>query len=67
MPAQWTADVVGEMHTHRVTGKDLAKQAGVTPVYVSMVLNGHKNPAGAEDRFRKALQEILEQRKEGTR
>lgn len=47
MPAQWTADLIGEMHLARVSKKQLAERLGVTPEYVSMVLNGHREPDGA--------------------
>lgn len=62
MPAQWTADVVGEMHLHRISKRQIAEQMGVTPEYVSMVLNGHREPEGAEARFKEALSQIIERR-----
>lgn len=58
MPAQWTAELIGEMHLKKVSKKMLAEKMGVTPEYVSMVLNGHREPAGAEERFREALLEL---------
>ncbi len=63
MPAQWTADVVGKMHLKKVTKKQLAEKLGVTPEYVSMVLNGHREPDGAEQRFRAAVDELIQERK----
>ena len=59
MPAQWTADLIGEMHLARVSKKQLAEHLGVTPEYVSMVLNGHRDPDGAAGRFREALTQII--------
>ena len=59
MPAQWTADVIGEMHLKKIAQKQLAEQMGVTPEYVSMVLNGHREPEGAEQRFRSAVDELI--------
>ena len=59
MPAQWTADLIGEMHLARVSKKQLAEHLGVTPEYVSMVLNGHREPDGAVGRFREALAQIV--------
>lgn len=56
MPAQWTAEVIGEMHLKKITKKELARELGVTPEYVSMVLNGHREPEGAENRFRAAVE-----------
>lgn len=58
MPAQWTAEIVGQMHKYKIAKKRLAEKMGVTPEYVSMVLNGHRNPAGAEQRFRDAVNEL---------
>ena len=43
------------MHLKGITKKELAQRLGVTPEYVSMVLNGHRNPEGAEQRFRAAV------------
>ena len=63
MPAQWTAEIIGEMHLYRITKKRLAEHLGVTPEYVSMILNGHRNPPDAEERFNQALQEIIRDRK----
>lgn len=62
MPAQWTADLIGEMHLARVSKKQLAEHLGVTPEYVSMVLNGHRDPDGAAGRFRDALNQIISAR-----
>ncbi len=59
MPAQWTANIIGEMHLNGITKKRLAKQLKCTPEYISMVLNGHREPIGAEQRFRKALNELI--------
>ena len=58
MPAQWTAELVGEMHLNGVSKKQLAEQLGVTPEYVSMVLNGHREPDRAAQRFKEALVKI---------
>lgn len=62
MPAQWTAEIIGEMHLHRISKKSLAGHLGVTPEYVSMILNGHRDPPGAEGRFRKAVMEIIQEK-----
>lgn len=58
MPAQWTADVIGKMHMLRISKKQLAEKLGVTPEYVSMVLNGHRDPEGADQRFLAAVNEM---------
>ncbi len=59
MPKKWTGDLVGLMHNHKISIQMLADKLGVTNRYVSMVLNGHREPAGAEDKFRKAVEEII--------
>lgn len=58
MPAQWTASIISEMHLSHITQKQLAEFLGMTPEYVSMILNGHREPAGAEQRFRKAISDL---------
>ena len=64
MPKDWTGELVGLMHCHRITGLQLAEKLGVTIRYVSMVLNGHRDPPGAEVRFREAVAEIIRERKD---
>lgn len=59
MLAQWTADLVGKLHKHGITRKQLADEIGVTREYVSIVLNGHKEPAGAERNFTDALDRLI--------
>lgn len=51
---------MGLMHTHKISFQQLAKKLGVTNRYVSMVLNGHRDPAGAEEKFRAALNELIQ-------
>lgn len=58
MPAQWTGDIIGQMHLIGTTSSELSKQLGYNPKYVSAILNGKRSPKGAEEKFRKALQEI---------
>lgn len=64
MPAQWTADLIGKMHTYRIKQIELARKMKWTPEYTSMVLNGHREPAGAETAMRAALEEIIKNRKD---
>lgn len=58
MPAQWTADVVGEMHLHKITAIQLAEKIGWHPKYLSAVLNGKREPKHAEVVVRNAIQEL---------
>ncbi|MBE6985948.1 MAG: helix-turn-helix transcriptional regulator [Ruminococcaceae bacterium] len=59
MPAQWTAEIIGEMHLNGVTHKRLAEAVGWHPKYLSAVLNGKKTPTGAESKIRSALRGII--------
>ena len=63
MPAKWTGDVVGKMHLHRITIKALAEHMGISDNYVTMVLNGRRKPAGAEQRFKAALDALIKEGK----
>ena len=60
MPEAWTATLVGTLHAEGLTQKMLAKEAGVTPEYLSMVLNGHRNPVGAEEKLTAALERLVD-------
>ena len=62
LPKKWTGDLVGLMHTHNVSQQDLADELGVTNRYVSMVLNSHKEPVGAKERFSAALNRIIQRK-----
>lgn len=62
MPEKWTGILVGRMHNKKVTQEDLAKRLGVTKAYVSMVLNGARNPVGAKERFESAFIETIRER-----
>lgn len=63
MPEKWTGKVVGKMHVEEITNKDIAKEMGVTPAYVSMILNSSRSPAWAKERVTKALEAVIEKRK----
>ena len=60
MLAHWIGEIVGLMHKQGISNKLLAAHLGVTPEYISMVLNGHREPAGIEDRLRNAINEIAQ-------
>lgn len=66
MPDQWTGEVVALMHIHRITAKRLAKELGYTEPYVSTILNGKRSPTGAETKFKKAIEHILQEERKDT-
>lgn len=67
MPEQWTADFIGEMHLNRIKQTELAAALGITPEYVCTILNGNRSPKGAEQKFRKALEQIVAQKQSTTK
>lgn len=64
MNLSWQAEVWALMKDNGISRSDLAKAAGVTPGYTSMVLSRKRNPAGAETKFRAALQTLLDEKEE---
>ena len=62
MLAQWIVPFIGQKHFHKVKNKQLAEELGYTEEYVSMVLNGHREPADAEAKFTSALERIVQKR-----
>lgn len=58
MSAQWTGEVIGEMHVHRIKMATLAAEIGWHEKYLSAVLNGHREPKDAEAKVRAALSRL---------
>ena len=59
MPAQWTADIISEMHLNCITARELAVEAKIDYRYLSMILNGNRSPKNAEARCREALARLI--------
>ena len=49
-------------HNARVNAADLAAELGCTKAYVSMVFNGARSPANAQERFEEAFQAVIAKR-----
>ena len=60
---EWAANLFAKMKMNRITWRELAEHLGLTNQYVSMVANGKENPAGAQQRFEAAVDEIIAERK----
>lgn len=60
----WTATLVGEMHLHNVTRRELARETGFVQGYVSMILNGQRNPPDGQEMLESAFKRILARRGE---
>ena len=59
MPKKWTGELVGLMHSYKITQNQLAERLNMSRQYISMILNGHRSPPGAEQRFQKAVNELI--------
>lgn len=59
MREKWTGRLIGDLHIHNVTIKELADFMGITNSYATMVLNCKRTPEGAQERFETALREYL--------
>ena len=64
MLAQWIGDFVGKMHRNKVTITQIAQEMGVSREYLSMILNGHREPPGIDKRLNSALDSIIEKNRE---
>ena len=64
MPAQWTGEVVGEMHLNSISAQELSRKMGIHPKYFSAIMNGHREPKGAEEKVRAALDELIREKTE---
>ena len=59
----WIAEVRGRMYVERITAVEVAKHLDVCPAYISAIFNGKRKPKRAEERIRRAIEEIKEKRK----
>lgn len=63
MPEKWTGRLVGKMHNERITYDELAAELGVTKSYISMILNGRRNPDGIRRRMEEAVDRLLQRKR----
>jgi len=63
MVDQWTSEIIAKMHTHCILKRDLAQKLGFSPEYTGKVLNGKVHPKRAEQAFKKAVDEMIEERR----
>ena len=62
MLAQWMESFFGKKRAYKVRDAELAKELDWHPKYLSAVLNGHRNPKGAQEKLTAALDQIIERR-----
>ena len=60
---KWIAEAVGKMHIYGISQAELAERLGVCRNYVNKLLNEKETPKGAEERIKKALGELIAEKK----
>ena len=63
MKEEWTGELIGRMHNADITLEELGRELGVGKSYVSMILNGLRNPDGARGRLEGAFDRIVQRKK----
>lgn len=61
-PTLWTGVLIGKMHNAHVSRKDLADKLGVGKAYITMILNGQRNPKNAKEMLTSAFDEIAKEK-----
>ncbi len=59
MKPKWTGEVVKRMHIHGITQRQLAKELGVTPAYVCMILGGAADTPETKKKVLAALDGLI--------
>lgn len=62
MPAQWTGEIVKQLHNNKLTKKELAPFIPWNEKYLVQVLNSDNPPKGAEKKVRDALAKLINSR-----
>jgi len=63
MREKWTGDLIGRMHNADVTFDELGAELGWGKSYISMILNGTRNPNGAQEKMEAAFEAIVERKR----
>lgn len=66
MLAQWMEAFFGKKRAYRIKDTELAAEVGWHPKYLSSVLNGHREPVGAEEKLTAALERIIARKAQET-
>ena len=59
MRPKWTGEVIKKMHVKGISQRDLAKEMGVSPQYVCMVLSGARPTPGSKAKLLEALDRLM--------
>lgn len=58
----WTANLVAKLHLYDITYEELGEKLGFRKNYVGMILNGVRKPAGAQEKFEAAVEELIREK-----
>ena len=58
-PPEWSAEIVGLMHIHKISVFELAQHLGWRREYVSRLLNGAENRANAKELLTNAVSDLI--------
>lgn len=64
MLKEWTGEVIKTLHVNEISQTELAEEMNCTKEYISMILNGKREPSDIQNRIEEAVASILEKRKE---
>ena len=67
MPEAWTGRLIGKMHNAGISRVELAEEMGCKKAYISMILNGQRNPAGARERLEAAFETVKRRKADAKR
>lgn len=62
MPEAWTGKLIGKMHNNGITYGDLGGKVGISNQYISLILNGFRNPSGMREKMEKAVSELIQEK-----
>ena len=61
----WQGEVKGVMYSEGITNLDICEKTGLSKWYIAKLFSGKKVARDGEERIRKAVREIIEERKNG--
>lgn len=62
MPEAWTGKLIGKMHNNGISYNDLGAKLCITNQYISLILNGVRNPSGMREKMEKAVDELIQEK-----
>lgn len=66
MHPEWTGDIIGKLHVYGLSIKELAESMGYTHEYLSVILNGKREPKGIQEKVECAVNRLIEQKENKT-